>query len=681
MPATLQTLSEEDSIELASLPAKQRDRVLAWMDALAPAAESSRLGRGALVAAAARRMGAPLKTASRLFYAWMASGWHWTALADHRALPAASRPAAGGPDDPKAFAEWVRGIAENYGANTRRAHAAIVAFWKAGNPIPGYALPPPASASGLPAGWSYASLCRLCRLSRHERLVASVGRSAARGHASMVLRSRVGLVPGQIYQFDDVWHDVQCFVPGQKEPVRPLELCCLDLASAHKIAWGIKPRIRDEETGRRVNLRDRDMRFLLAHVLCCTGYSPDGVQLMTEHGTAAISAEVAAIIERFGGGRIACVSGGIQDAPAVLGAWSGHDKGNPQFKAAIESSHRIIHNYARWLPGQTGGNSRETMPEELVGRTKEFQALCKELAPALQTLSPQEAEWMLAQLKLPFVPFDAYARIVGELYDIIGAATDHHLEGWKDSGYLLHSFRTRFSDTPVPLSVLDAATPGERALVHASIRANPALLVSRPMSRAEVWRTARLTRLPPAAFAEIAGIQNATERTVRDHAIRFVEGGRQYSYPAIAVDSLGRNVLLADGEKYACIGDPYDAGALYVLDAKGRYVGRLSHQIVASQADMESLHRAMGEAARLEAIALAPYRFRHADRAGAVKSARTHNAGVLSLQSSPFRQPSAPVPAPVAAATLADLSAAPDPAELPAASSTGLDDIFPEEPL
>ena len=191
------------------------------------------------------------------------------------------------------------------------------------------------------------------------------------------------------------------------------------------------------------------------------------------------------------------------------------------------------------------------------------------------------------------------------------------------------------------------------------------------MKKTNLAIAAVIAFLPPAAFAEIAGPQNATERVVRDHAIRFVEGGRQYSYPAIAADSFGRNVLLADGEKYACISDPYDAGALYVLDAKGRYVGRLSHQVVASQADMESLHRAMGEAARLEAIALAPYRFRHADQSGAAKAARAHNSGVLSMPAAKAASPRAP--APIGADRPADLAEI-IPAALPSETFSAEDD-------
>ena len=38
----LQPLSEEDSLALSALPEKQRNRVLAWMDALAPAVDSPR---------------------------------------------------------------------------------------------------------------------------------------------------------------------------------------------------------------------------------------------------------------------------------------------------------------------------------------------------------------------------------------------------------------------------------------------------------------------------------------------------------------------------------------------------------------------------------------------------------------------------------------------------------------
>ncbi|MBP5788187.1 MAG: hypothetical protein J6Y19_10295, partial [Kiritimatiellae bacterium] len=146
-------------------------------------------------------------------------------------------------------------------------------------------------------------------------------------------------------------------------------------------------------------------------------------------------------------------------------------------------------------------------------------------------------------------------------------------------------------------------------------------------------------------------------------------------------DPFGRQVLLRDGETYATILDPYACKnpSLYILDARGRYVGRLAHQIIASQADMLSLHAAMGDAAHLEAIALAPYRARHEDREGEVAAARRHNERILSLRDSPFRRPSRPTPKVDALETLDAIDAGGVALAEPVAVSdatASLDDIF-----
>lgn len=625
-------LEEEDAVAIGRLPESARLEVLSWLDVLRPAVEMGRSGRGARIAAAARTMGVPAKTARRRFDAYVRRGWR--GLLDGRKAGAGVVRGGLGADDEAAFLEWVKGLAENYGGNLRKGVKAAVGAWRAGMEIPGYGERPAAGVAGVPTGWSYANLARAARLTRHERAVASVGRAAGRVHASMVLRTRVGLVPGQIYQADDVWHDVLCAMIGRNgEPVRPMELCMLDLATAHKIAYGMKPRRTDEETGKRINLRGTDMRFLVAHVFCNVGYSAAGCTLMLEHGTASTENRVEEILARFSGGAIRVATGGVQDAPALLGAWSGIQKGNPKFKAAIESSHRLIHTAARWLPGQTGGNSRENMPEELAGRGKEFEKLCKALAPALQGMDEERVAWLEGQLAMPFVPYAAYVRIVGELYDIIGTERDHDLEGWEECGYVTSGFRTSLGGDVFPWSVLDRVSAEEATAIRAMVRLNPTLQVTRRMSRAEAWATARLRRLPMEAFCEICGPDLAVERKVRDHAFRFEDGqiqrGRTFSFPAVARDSFGREILLRDGEKYATLHDPFDPEVLYVLDAHFRVVGRCSHQVVASQADMESLHRAMGEAAHLEAVALAGYRARHEDQAGSVAAMRARNEAVL----------------------------------------------------
>ena len=83
----------------------------------------------------------------------------------------------------------------------------------------------------LPPGWSYHNLMR--RQPRLiERLVARQGRHAARKATSRVHTTRADMPIGSQYEFDDMWHNTKVMFPGFPKTVRPLELACIDIASA-----------------------------------------------------------------------------------------------------------------------------------------------------------------------------------------------------------------------------------------------------------------------------------------------------------------------------------------------------------------------------------------------------------------------------------------------------------------
>lgn len=630
----------EQAAAIGALPLGQKNQVNAWIDALAPVVEGPRAGRGLRLAEAARAMGVPVKTARNKFDALQREGWR--GLMDKRQRAAAAKMADVDAVDRMAFANWIKGLAENYGGNLKHARRAAIALWKqartSGAAIPGYAAWPLPGIGGYPLGWSYGNIAKLAKLTTYERALSGVGRAAARQHAPMVVRTRVGLHVGEVKMADDVWHDVDCHRLGSsREFVRYMELAILDVFSAHKETWGGKFRLKDEATGKRINLRESDMRFLVAHDFCSVGYWPERCLFFVEHGTAAVGDRVAEILSRYSGGKIKVLTGGIQDKPALLGSWSGRQGGNPRLKAAIESSHRLIHFAGKWLPGQTGGNSRTNLPEDHHGREGYHKELVAAIDHAAGIMPAERLQWVLNEIRAPVMAAASYAKIVDEFYDAISRFTDHELEGWEEAGLLISGFRPSLQSLDFfPYSAIAELPPHEGQAVNALLRANPELNVSRRMSRLEAFNTERrqLRRLPLAAAVEIVGPDLAVERKVRNHAITFedaeVRRGHVFRFPAIAVDPHGREILLKDGETYNTILNPFDPSRLCVLDARFAIVGVLSEQIVTSHADMETAHAAMGQAAHLETVAMLPYRMRHADRAGEEARTRAHNEALLS---------------------------------------------------
>jgi hypothetical protein len=155
----------------------------------------------------------------------------------------------------------------------------------------------------------------------YELKATRIGPMAAAANRPLVMTTRVGLPVGKVYMFDDVWHDVLVnFVGVSREAIRPLEMCCLDVASGSKVAYGMLPRVKRDD-GSHINLSEREMRQLVVAVLLNQGYRPDGTLLTVEHGTAAIrpGSDFAVALDAITGGAVRVVRGGIQSV--FKGQW------------------------------------------------------------------------------------------------------------------------------------------------------------------------------------------------------------------------------------------------------------------------------------------------------------------------------------------------------------------------
>ena len=381
----------------------------------APIIAAGKSGRGARIEAAAAQLGISVPNARKLFDAYREQGL--LGLVDGRKRGVKQSKI------PRATVEWMKALAEINGANLLRAFEQAVAIWQTQTPwqnkraIPGYEGYPPATVTGLPESWSYKTFHRLCQLKKMDRTLAKQGLSAAMSFMPLLNRSRKELHVGQVLMCDDVWHDHNVTRYGtNSELIRPIELCCLDYFSAKKIIHILKPRQRNEETGKWENFRDEHMRYLLAAIFTRIGFHPDGCLLIVEHGTAQVSKKRDAagedledILHRVSNGLITVQRGAIQDKPAVLGAWGGPKKGNFRIKAALESMHNIPHLWERHLVGATGSDSRNNLPDEHHGRETEHKRLAKAIAEAIEAgLKPEIIGEFLEQLAAPFLPFQVY---------------------------------------------------------------------------------------------------------------------------------------------------------------------------------------------------------------------------------------------------------------------------------
>ncbi|MEK9753261.1 MAG: hypothetical protein VW338_08635 [Rhodospirillaceae bacterium] len=613
-------IPQEDLALLANLPAKVREEVhdklhaLRWMHGEA----NKTLAAKTMAAHWSGRRGFSAKSLRTLYYAVLSEGWraavdrkkagaHWMNT-DKATLPAAT------------IQHW-KSLCERNQRKCKPAHRALIrqwVLWRNGDitqAVPGYKVPPaPEPATGLPSGWTYKNLIRH-RPSNFELTAARIGRTAAAKHRPGVYTTRVGLAVGEVYQFDDMWHDFQVAVLGQKGARRLLQFHCLDLFSGCNIARGCKPVLENEETGKMEHLKEAEMLFLVAHILGTMGYRSQGTTLVVEHGTAAIRPEQEELIARLTNGKVTVARSGIGGQSAHAGFFNGASKGNFKFKAALESLGNLIHNEtadALLLPGQTGSMAQLNKPEELVGRDRYHKTLMK----AMAALPAERA----AKLKLPFVEFNEAVWIVEEIMDRINKRTDHDLEGWQEAGLTRTEIRTHASlpwmDSGRLLELPEQKRAATLALCDTRVR---------KLSPFEVWSAGQkqLQRLPDHSVALLLGTKFGREVTVRKHLLEFNDA-------TIAPAPLRYDATqLPDGEKFNVVVNPMQPDKAHLFNAKGAYLGAVARWQTVSRKDEEGLRRAMGQALKAEAELLKPVALRGAKLIKQRLEMHQHNAAVL----------------------------------------------------
>lgn len=562
------------AIELSAIPEAARVEAFRWKQILDPLLVVERhIARA--IHEHAQRLNVPEPTLRTKFYAFKKSGL--AGLIDRRICGPQAWQTTRRTGLAPADRELVKRYCENSARGNKVAIRLLLEDWRKGKVTTAAPLD---VETGYPVGWSERNLLRFAP-TKFELKAARIGRSAAASERQLVYTTRADLWVGSHYLFDDIWHDHECNDLDRAKRGRPLEFHALDLYSADKFAWGMMLRA-ENDLGRMEQLKEADMRFLLAYVLGNFGYSPRGTTLVVEHGTAAVRTELEELLLRETGGLVRVSRSGMEGAAAAAHQYAGRSKGNFRFKAALESLGNLIHNEMGFLPGQTG-KDRQHAPEQQHGLQKYNDALLV----AISQLPIERIE----MLQWPLLTMPQFQAIAREIYERINARTEHRLEGW-DMNY-------------VPCR----RTGGMRR-----------------MAPVEVFNRGRadLQPLAPEVVAMILGLDCAEERTVRRGMVE------------IKGSEVTGNVLrfsaqhLAEGEKYQAVLNPYRPDALWMFDAKGRYVGSCPRIHTPSRADVEAVQRSCGAVAKIEADALAPLRARHLQQAREKAAMHRNNAAVLS---------------------------------------------------
>jgi hypothetical protein len=588
-----------DQADFLRLPTETRVEVERWMRELAGVGKPVQRS----LAGVAARLGVSPATARRKWDSWR-KAQDWRALVDRRAVPQERGLA------PELIEHW-KTLCHQNARKCKPAHRVLVRQFFAGEPIPG--LPPGLPRSAMPRGLSYANLIEH-RPTDFELRASRIGRMAAADCRPKIFTTRVGMEVGQRYVFDDMWHDFAVVVMGQRSPSRLLQLHAHDLYSGCQFARGMKPRIKDEDTGKSVGLNQDEMLFLVAHVLSAHGYHPRGTVLMVEHGTAAISEDLEQRISDLTGALVTVDRSGIHGASAFAGQYAGRGKGNFRFKASLESLGNLIHNETADLvafPGQTGSNSRLNAPEELHGRTRKLDLL--ERAMASLPVAIRE------EFRRPFLEARKAMALVEEIMERINQRTDHALEGWLEAGLTEVDYEVPGVGliSGAKVMVLDAA---RRAAIEAV-----AVPVARRLSPREVYDigSRQLRRMRPEQMASLLCLRAMRTVTVRNHLIELEDAAISPS----PLRYLAHH--FRDGDEFGVVINPFGPQEAHLFDARGGWVGTVKAWQTVSQLDTDGLHRQMGAAARVESELLTPLAKRGAKLTRERMADAEHNAGLI----------------------------------------------------
>ncbi len=536
-----------------------------------------------------------------------------------------------------------------------------------------------------PRGASYPNLSRALRNDPDSVFALKanrLGMRAAHAHVLPVLTTRRGLPVGAVYQFDDVWHNIDIMLPTGKT-AQPMEFAGYDVASGYKCASCIKPRFTSED-GTRINLKEQQFRFLFGFTLCVTGFHKRGLTAVTENGTAAIREGVEKQIKLIPGfgDLIKITRSGILSEQVHAGLFLGGGGGNFRFKALVEASHNIIHNATASLPGSRGRDAAHMQESR--------NALVAYEEKTAAELDRWGGPGFSARMFSGLLSFDEYVSAFRNAESAVMDNPDHRLEGW--DGREVAEYRLG-PDAPWQdaESLMDMA-PAQAAAIAAFVGAHPEHRRRRFMTRREVWARgqADLIRVPLFEMPAFLAPGDARECTVReDGTFAFRDalyyGRDEVVYRAQARDFSGAVRRFAPGTRLTLKWNPLCPEQVWILDRdSGNTLGMAPLHERAPVYDQEAVKRAMGAQAHDLARKVLPIRGRHQREAEDRAARIALNAQLLREAKGLAKPPPAasPVSAASAIATLdAIVPDAPHDSPKTADAASSLDDIFGAEPF
>jgi len=498
-------------------------------------------------------------------------------------------------------------------------------LWRLDNP--GRALPEKCPKEWMPRGMSRRNLLHYASLTPFERTASRIGTRAASLYVPGVYSTRVGLLPGQIYQFDDVWHDVEVVAPGLSGVLsRPLEFACIDVASAYKVSYILRPRY-EKEDGKRDGLKKREFLWHVFDVLCNYGYHRDGCVLVLEHGTAALTPEERSTLSRLSGGRITFRDSDILGKALHAGMFDGTGKGNPRAKALIESSHRWLHNAMAMLPAQTGGNSRIDRPEQLEGIEKYAESVMKAWATLPDILR--------ARLRHPAPLWNEYGEFYRAINNQIQNRSNHDIEGWEGNDWLEAEYD--MDGNGHWLSTRDIMTLPEHSRDGALFAAKtPGFTRMRKWSPREAWDSGRdnLIKLPFWGIVDFLGKDAMKRVTVRpNHTIEFEDrefGAGKHRFLGTVATPYGDSMGLIPGRDYGIYAMPCDMTKAVVIDMdNGETLGVAPAWKPVNPLDTVNVREVQELQGKIRVALSAPVIERHTDEADDRTAAMAHNELVV----------------------------------------------------
>ena len=469
--------------------------------------------------------------------------------------------------------------------------------------------PCPYSVLHPPVGWSLRNLMSL-KPDKFALAAARQGMGAAKiDFLPTVKMTRVGLLPCQVVEIDDMWYEHYVVFAGNEKPQRVVEFAIFDRLTGYVIAHLTKPVVKGWDDETRKTLKSKWVNYLYQYLFCVVGL-PRGVRVVIkgEHGTASMDKRTAAVLENINATRgedekIEFRAGSIVTEPLAKGLPDAGHHGNPRHKGSLEGLHGTLKNIVDSLCFGNIGGGRGKQPEEADAMRDEDAALMR-LAEAL----PAAAS---AKLRYNFPTWGLFMKVIDRAYVILNGRQDHRLEGWEECGFMVGELKV--AGTPHWTSVPTMANmPPERAeQVRALVSSGAAEYRERRMSPAEAWRfslgRAKLERVSPGFAPLILGRELAHVGTVGDKltvSVRDVETGERYTVAAF-VD--GRP--LDRGAKVQVWVNPMDCGKAYVCDMQGRFLG-VAKVLPTARADADATVAELQEQLGVRSAALAEERAR-----------------------------------------------------------------------